>query len=97
MKASRLQDIEAHRVTEIDAITGAIADLAATRAATAPRQPGDERAAARARTRLADCAFGRVSSRMALVVGAVSRSKSVAVEQLLWLPVCLSENRDQHT
>ena len=36
MKASRLQDIEGHRVTEIDAITGAIADLAATQAATAP-------------------------------------------------------------
>jgi ketopantoate reductase len=35
-KASRLQDIEAHRVTEIDAITGAIANLAATRGATAP-------------------------------------------------------------
>ena len=34
-EASRLQDIEAHRVTEIDAMTGAIADLAATRAATA--------------------------------------------------------------
>jgi len=35
-KASMLQDIEAHRLTEIDAITGAIADLATTRAATAP-------------------------------------------------------------